>query len=247
MAYINFALLTEKGYSNDHYLALVMIGQNDSLLLESSDYGRFFDSFEEAGLIQYLKTEKNKYKAVRLSDRGKAFLHQLTMFGYTDNIGKLANRLREMYREHGVAEDRLGQHQTLIDRIIWFISETPFNLSDIFYGIEEYLSQTNSEYVRTLDRLFWQPKDIYASKPTLKDSWLFERLCQKHEISVTTFIKEISKGLREFRWLSGVVNNPIPKGFPEEMYFTGSYKGDVTAKERIRNYLLNKYRELYTK
>lgn len=234
--YINFELLTDKGYTPDELITLIMILQREAFQMEHLHSDSLFGKFEQEGLISYVKEGKSLIERVRLTKKGKELVLKMTSWGHSDNVDKLASKLQSMYDEYNVPEERKGKVKEIIERLQWFLESTPFSLTDIYYEFEDYLSKTDPKYVKVIANYIWNPSTIY-SNPKLGESTLFAALCHRHDIDVTKVINPTSTSVREFKWLSAVVNNVIPKGMPGDMYFTGSYQTDVMAKKRIREFL----------
>lgn len=248
--YINFTHLISKGYEVIDFINLIAIHQKETLFIESSIDSDKIKLYEDKKLVEYVKSGGSEYERIRLSTLGKAFLDQCTTRDYSDDIGRLATKLQDMYREYGVDEIRLGKHAQIVSDIIWFYSNTIFNLGDIYNGILEYIDGLSSAnelaYVKGLQNIFWEPrnKNIFAIHRTLQDSKLFELLCNSHgnksgEFLQGALIPNTEKEKSHFKYMNTLRNLQIPTGLADEMYITGSRASDIKAKKRILPMFIN--------
>ena len=227
MSYINFKLLYEKGLTDHEYLLLQKVFQKEILLLEpfSDDLKPLFDR----GLIQYLKGKENVLKAVRISKKGKEFLSQLSTMDYTDNIGEILDIIVDLYKSN---DKHVGTKLEVKNRLVWFIAETGFSAKVIINSIEEYLS-TNTEYTKSLENLLWTPASkAFSVHKNLKDSKLFDFICQKYSLDETFIVEH--KGGKEMEWLSNVSRLSVPKKLNEELYFTGNMESDLEHVNKLK-------------
>lgn len=237
MAYINYNHLYKKGLNETDYHILQKIFQKESILLEPhlSDFKRLFD----LGLIQYLKGKENTIEGVRISKKGKTFLNQLEDLEYSDEIGKLNEKLIELYevnQKHG------GNKLEIQNRLTWFISQTGFGADQIIKVIEEYL-MNNREYTMSLENLIWKPQSkAFSVHKNLKDSRLYDLFCKKYSMDESFFI-ENNKGV-ELEWLYAVAHLNPSKKLENDLYFTGSYESDLEHIKKIKIKYLNKIRKL---
>lgn len=230
--YINYNLLYSKNLSDIDYHVLQKIFQKEEKLLEP-----FLDRFnilEELGLIQYLKGKEGQAKGVRISRKGKSFLSQLQTMSYTDSIGSLVESLISLYKTNG---KHVGNKLEVQSRLIWFIAQTGFSPKVIRLTVEEYLLD-NPEYTMSLENLIWKPASIaFSVHKQLKGSKLYDCICFKYDLN-QTFLIETKKN-KAIEWLQSVSNLNVPKGVGSELYFTGSYQGDVEQVKKIEEYYFN--------
>lgn len=237
MTYLNFEHLESKGLSVEHFICMLMVLQKESLRFSAFVMSSHFDDLVS---MELLSGTIDKPKLTKL---GKTFLTQVTTFEFNDDISRLAKKLQEMYEFYGVSKERHGKFMHIVDRISWFTHSTPFDLSQIYYGVESYLKETETQYVVSLDNLFWKPQNVFSVKPNIKDSKLFEYLCEMYEYDISVFFEPHKEVIKITEWLQSIVNITIPKKLPDEMYFTGSYKGDVEAKRRIKSLVKTIYKK----
>lgn len=230
--YINYQLLYEKGLSDEDLSILQKIFQKEEVLLEP--FLDHFERFEDLGLIQYLKKKEGTVKGVRISKKGKALLSQLETMGYSDKIGELVDKLVENYVTRN---KHVGTKLEVQDRLIWFIGQTGFSTKVILDSVEEYLT-LNSEYTKSLENLLWTPSSkAFSVHKNLKDSKLFDFICQKYNLNQTFIIED--KGGKYVKWLADISALTIPKGLPEELYFTGTYKTDLEHIQLLKKMYLS--------
>lgn len=240
--YINTTYLIEKGYDIEDVITLSLISQKDGLLLTEERKARI-PELVRCKLLHFNTKISKETGMPNLTQDGKAFLHQVSTQDYSENIGRLTAKLQTMYQEAGAPDHRLGKEAMITDLICWFLSATPFSLTDIYEAIEDYIGNISSpDYLKTLDRLFWDKPNDRAIHWNLRDSELFAMICRRKGLSLNKVIDNTDKGIPAIRWVAAVVNHQIPKGLPDDMYFTGSYKTDVSAKKRIQHFLFNLFR-----
>lgn len=236
--YINFVYLESKGYEPQHLIDLLAINQKDLLYLERrSDC---LSIYITQGLAIEVKGAKPLPERIRISKRGKDLLQAATTRGYTDDIGRLATALQTKYVDYGVDERRVGKTKKVIDLLVWFLDSTDFSMTEVYKGVEHYLSETDPEWVMNLENLLWKQTSVYSVHPTIKDSKLFEYLCGLYNRDIVTYVEPTTKAKNYIEWVSRVVNTKIPSSLPDDCYFTGSYRGDVQAKKRIKSITLDK-------
>ncbi len=214
--YINYQLLYEKGLSDDDFHLLQKIFQK--FPIGDADVQKF----EEMGLVTYLKTGE-----IRISKKGNAFLSDLQILNYNDDIKEIIEKTIEMYTNH---DKPIGNKLEIKNRVTWFVSQTNFSNRVILESVNDYLN--NNDYILRLDNLFWKPQSHLSVHKNLKDSKIFDLIAHKYKLNQDYFLETKNK---EIRWLAAVSRLEVPKG---SIYFIG-YKED-----KIR---IEKFKETYEK
>ncbi len=229
--YINYKLLYESGLSNKDFHILQMIFQKEDVLLEA--HISCFKRFEKLELIQYIKAQKSKSKAIRVSKKGKSLLSNLGVMSFNNNLGDLIESLISLYETH---QKYVGNKLEVQSRLIWFVAQTGFSSKVIHSSTEEYLND-NPEFTKSLENLIWTPSSkAFSIHKNLKNSKLYDFICQKYKLD-ENFLIENKKG-KHIAWLQTVSSIIVPKTLQKELYFTNSYETDVIHVEKLKKQYL---------
>lgn len=225
--YLNFKLMHEKGILMTELVTLIAIGQKEAYILKDIP----FDYLEEQDFITYIKGSGTKEERVRLSPNGKALVDALTSRGVSEELLLLATDLTEMYEYYG---KETGNLMEVKDRLTWFINTTGFSPKVVKNAVEDYLSNSG-DYTLRLDNLLWKPQSTaYSVNFSLSDSRLFEIIRKKFNLPIHFYLKPSTKRKTKDTWLFDIMKLKVPKGMTEECYWTGSYKGDQEAFNRLK-------------
>lgn len=218
--YINFKQLLKCNLSDDEFLVLLKISQKDFDFITEKDEVTIC-KFLEMGLLERIKQCADLKTRLRISKKGKQFLRNIETANYTDEIQYLEEKLVKLYE--GYDKD-IGLRADVKNRLTWFVSETGFRIDIIEKYVDLYLQETEHKYIKTLANLIWTPQSIaFSVKFNLKDSKLFDIICKNMNLQQSVFLDKRDKEL-EYLFQYGSVKPP--KGLDEDLYYTGSYKGD---------------------
>lgn len=224
----------EKGILASELFTLMLINQKEAIYLRDIP----FDQLEEDGLISFLKGSGTKEERVRLSPNGKALLDALTTRGVSEDVLELSTKLVELYEDYGKESGNLIE---IRDRMGWFISTTGFSPKVILNAVEDYLT-IGGDYTMRLDNLIWKPQSVaYSVNYSLSDSRLFELIRKKFNLPITFYLKPSDKRKVKETWLYDIMKLKVPKGLPEECYWTGNEKEDKEALQRLKKQFKNLY------
>lgn len=222
----------EKGILMSELTTLIAINQKEAHILKDIPY----EYLEEQGLIEFIKGGKTKEEKVRLSKNGKALLDGLTTNGATEEILSLVQELVTMYDSYG---KETGNTLEVRDRLIWFIGATGFGVKAIKTTIEDYVSESG-DYTLKLDNLIWKPQSsAFSINFNLSDSRLFDIIIKKFKLPINFFLKPSDKRTVKDNWLFDVMKLKVPSKLSDDMYWTGSEKGDKEALTRLKKQFLN--------
>lgn len=225
--YINFKLMHEKGIYLSELYILIAINQKEAFLVEKIPY----EYFEEQGLIEFTKQGKTLEDKVRLSKNGKALLDALTTKGATEELLSTTQELVDIYEGYG---KETGNILEIRNRLIWFVQATGFGLNAIKTMVEDYVSNSG-DYTLRLDNLIWKPQSsAFSIHYSLSDSRLFDLIVKKYNLPVAFFLKPSDKRTARESWLFDIMKMKVPSKLPDEMYWTGSEKGDKEALIRLK-------------
>ena len=218
--YINFQQLARCNITQNELLLLVKISQKDSQFITAEDKDGV-DKLLKEELVELTKQGKTIRERLRVSKKGKQFLRNVETANYTDEIQYLEEKLVKLYE--GYDKD-IGLRADVKNRLTWFVSETGFRIDIIEKYVDLYLQETEHKYIKTLANLIWTPQSIaFSVKFNLKDSKLFDIICKNMNLQQSVFLDKRDKEL-EYLFQYGTVKPP--KGLDEDLYYTGSYKGD---------------------
>ena len=226
---INYEYLYAQGLTDTDYHNLQKIKQKQDWLLQD---GSRLDEYLSRGWIEYIKNGKP-----RLTKLGHMLMSKLNEYGYTEEIGNLHKELIQIYEKHGY-DERIGNPKELLDNLIWFCNQVPFNHEIIKHEVKCYLDENVSEqkYCPKIPNLIWKRPHHLNAHRNLAHSKLAEHMFVKYKM----FGDATSKPSKGIKWLIAVSNLPEPVKY----YLTGSKKGDVklieTAKTLLRPLLLNR-------
>jgi len=175
MNFINLFFLKSKKITIKQWLILQLVIQKESeelrMLLQGDP--SYFDWFEVNELIKFVKVPKDKFKSVRINSKGKAILTKCCIKDNSDEIEELCDRLIEEYE---TMNKPIGTRLNVLDRLIWFLSVTDFEIEEVEEAVLGYL-HSSDEYTKRLDNLFWTPPSTaFSIHKNLKDSILYDRL-----------------------------------------------------------------------
>lgn len=226
--YINFKLIYEKNLTLVELMILIAINQREAILMKDIP----FEYFEEQDWIIFIKGNGTKEERVRLSKNGKALLDALTTKGASEEVLTLTQNLVELYEYNG---KEAGNTLEIRDRLIWFINATGVSDKVIQTCVEDYLT-TSGDFTMRLDNLIWKPQSsAFSINYNLSDSRLFNIIMKKYNLPIQFFLKPSEKRTVKDTWLFDILKLKVPKGLSEEMYWTGTEKGDKDALARIKN------------
>ncbi len=175
MNYVNLPYLKSKGLTIKQWLIIQLIHQKESEQLRAllQDNPQHLVWFEDKGLIKFVKTPKDKFKSVRIDKKGKDILSKCCIKDNSPEIEQLCSDVMEEYEALGKAT---GTRLNVLDRLIWFLSVTDFEIDEVKEAVEAYLHD-NDEYTKRLDNLIWTPQSTaFSVHKNLKDSILFDML-----------------------------------------------------------------------
>lgn len=219
--YINFESLYKAGYSDCDLMVLQKIAQGDKHLLHP-DNEVVIDRFIEDGLVQIIKAGETKFDKLRVSIKGKQFLSNINQKELTDDVIVLENELIELYKTY---DKPIGLRNDVRARLCWFLGETGFRPDIIKKYVEEYLQDADPEYTMQLANLIWKPQSVaFSSNFTLKTSKLFDVISDKMNLRRDVFLE---KKDRELEYLLQYGSMRPPKRLSKDLYYTGSYEGDL--------------------
>jgi len=219
--YINFERLYKTGYSDCDLMVLQKIAQGDKHLIHP-DNEVVIDRFIEDGLVQLVKTGETKFDKLRISVKGKQFLIDICQKELTDEVITLENELIELYKTYNKP---IGLKNDVRARLCWFIGETGFRPDIIKKYVEEYLQDADPEYTMQLANLIWKPQSVaFSVNFNLKTSKLFDIISDKMRLQREVFLEKKDKEL-EYLLQYGSVRPS--KRLSKELYYTGSYEGDL--------------------
>ncbi len=213
--YINYKLLYKNDLDEDDFHNLQKIFQKDNIYNKDS-----LQKFEKKGLIQYLKSGE-----VRISKKGYAFLNDLQIKDYDEDIAEIVENAISSYERN---EQPVGNKAEVKARATWFVAQTGFSKRIIIEEINNYLM--NNSYILRLDNLFWKPQSHLSVHKNLKDSKLFDIIANKYKLNEEYYF---SQNNSEMDWLFKVSNLKVPRN---SVYFIG-YKEDKLRIEDIKLYL----------
>jgi hypothetical protein len=214
---------------------LQKIFQKETFLLTIHCTEMQLHKYEEMGLIQYNKNGGDIYDRVRISRKGKTLLSNLEKGEFSSEIAELCDKIINDYE---VAEKHVGNRLEVQNRLTWFIYNTGFSTKVVGDAVEEYLID-NSEYTLSLENLLWKPPSkAFSVHMNLKDSKLYDILCNKYKLNHNFFTAD-KKFDRSTQWLFEVSKLKVPKKLQPEFYITGSFESDNNALNKLKGMFFN--------
>ena len=212
---INFEYLYKAGLTDSDYILLIKVLQKEVDLISKDDTDRINELLEE-GYFTLLKTGKTIRERLRISPKGKAFLENLDKPLVTDEVILVEEKLKELYEERGN-----GTGKNFRERLAWFMNETGFSPKAIIQTVENHLHADSFTYA--LHNLIWKQPNVFATRPSLEESPLYEMICRDYKFNKTVYSDKKDK---ELHYLFQYGRVAPPKGLRKELYFTGSYETD---------------------
>lgn len=172
--YINFEILSKNNFSwaENELLVLQIIKQKQYDLLESCSKD-LLNNLYKNGYIQLIKGNKNvpKYMLVRLSEKAKKFLKDISVAEITSESKELAAKLISLYQNNNLT---INNKKKVVEMVSWFLSEVPdFTADKIYETVENYINTENRQFVRSLNNLIWKGESVFATKWQLSQSKLY--------------------------------------------------------------------------
>lgn len=228
MAYINYKLLFEKGFTLEDYHVLNMLNQKEYVFLEA--FSDTLDKFIELGIAGYKKGKEGSLNFLRIDARGVKLLEELHTYNFSIDIEEVQKNIEGLYEVNG---NFIGKRLKIRENLIWFKQVTIFNNKIIVDTVSEYLHSQNPDYIMSLENLIWRPQSkAFSVHKTLKDSLLYELVCKKYKIDTAFF--ENKKSTKEVNWLDTVSRLVPSKAINSELYFTGSMRTDLEHIEKVK-------------
>lgn len=217
--YINFNLLYQKGFSDDDFVLLQKIKQKEILPRNAN-----IQKFEELELVEYLKIGE-----IRISKKGNAFLNDLEIVNYNDDIKEIVEKSIELYDNY---KKPVGNKNDVKIRFAWFVGETGFSKEVILKEIEDYLLVTDMKFIAKLDNLIWRQPNVFSAHMSKKDSKLFDIIATKYKLNIDYFLETKNT---EMDWLFKISQLHVPKN---SVYFV-DYKTDKIRLKVIKEHYRN--------
>lgn len=177
MNYYNIKLLKQKGLTPIEVTYLQLIKQNRtedvSELLVDCD----LDSFEQRGLVTYIKGKPtdSSLNRVRLSSKGKKWLTDIETPEVTEGDLKMAEYLMEMYIKMSDDEERtIGNKKKVKMYCAVFRQKLQLTLHEMFWLC--YLFVEEYEFTKVLEKVFIDSnKNRYGNfESNIEDSKLYQ-------------------------------------------------------------------------
>lgn len=181
--YINFKIMKSKGLSAKDVVLLQMFKQNRSE--DTSEYISWelegdessLNSFEEDGLISYVKAKskkETKFNTVRLSKKGNKILEDLATFQVMEEDMRVYEWLKTRYLEF---EKEIGSEKKGLELCAWFRNESGITKNNLIILCRSFMAdEEQMKWSLMLQYLFWKP-DAHNryQKPRLENSklWLY--------------------------------------------------------------------------
>ena len=199
---INFEYLYKAGLTDSDYILLIKVLQKEVDLISKDDADRINELLEE-GYFTLVKAGKTIRERLRISPKGKAFLENLDKPLVTDEVILVEEKLKELYEERGNGAGK------------------SFSPKAIIQTVENHLHADSFTYA--LHNLIWKQPNVFATRPSLEESPLYEMICRDYKFNKTVYSDKKDK---ELHYLFQYGRVAPPKGLRKELYFTGSYETD---------------------
>jgi hypothetical protein len=148
--YINFEILSDNGVAFSDLEILLKIHQKQTDLLSDIGQSRLI-ALEHKEFITTIKTGKSYLKRLRLTSKGKEFLHTVSMRDKKESMD-LCTELCELYEGYG---QEIGNKNRCLTNLTWFLSVTNYTPEDIVQDVNDWLSRG---YRTWLENLLWDKK-----------------------------------------------------------------------------------------
>lgn len=188
--YINYSLFIKSGLSADDLLALLAAKQIEKEVLLTLTEDKI-SRLEELSLVTYIKGKVNEDKRLklRLSDKGKELLNNLSFEGAVDSESSvIVDWLIKVYKAKsgGIIKNK----QEILRRIHWFKTITQISGNHLALLLQCFINDTYNpdsgesvqEFMKNnprgvlnnmLDNLAWSPTSIMDKHKTLDKSPLY--------------------------------------------------------------------------
>lgn len=170
--YLNFKLIKAKKIKARDLLTIQAIKQKEYEMFKSSV--AYLEKLEKDGWLKKIKGTKKMevYLKFRLTDKAKRFLKTIEIVKASPNSIKLSKLLRQAYEDNNL-EKKKGNEKKVNEMIAWFLMETQYKPSIVLEKVNDYLSETESEYTKTLENLICYNVSHFVTKWDLRDSMLY--------------------------------------------------------------------------
>ena len=196
MAYINFNLLTEKGYDYIDALVLQMCKQmkfediSQHLMALSNYEVEFLLRYEDIGLVTFIKgsPKDNMFQKARLTKEGQKLLDSLEVASITEEDEKIWDWLAAYYKKIGkqVGNTKKGKRY-----LAQFRLDSGINRNKLVYLCKSFIDdESRMEYSIVLEYVFFKPFNVYSTRFSLEDSKLWKYYLEHKDTFDEEFKKE---------------------------------------------------------
>lgn len=186
--HINFKIYQKHNLTPELLIQLIAIKQKEVSVINTD----VLSHFEEIGYISYIKGKKDqdKRELVRLSDKGKKLLRELTTDSkdWTHIEETLFDWLSTYYQ---VRNKQVGNPNRVKKLLRWFSLESGLEKNDLVILISDFLASDEVEdNSKVLEYCLFYPKKFttdggksiaFEAKPDIFDSWLYKYYQQNKE------------------------------------------------------------------
>ncbi len=218
MAYINFSYLYENNLTDKDFMALQKIRQKENRFVDDEDILKM----QQLGYVD---------AGGKITKEGIYVLGKIETPELTVDIEELAERLLTLYSQFTT---RIGARSQVERNLKWFVASTGFGIQYILETVEEYLSSTEAQYIKTLERMIWEKPNAYATNRVLADSYLYFLMLKKYGIDKRVF-KKINTDAKLKYLLAVTKLEPVRI---KDYAFT-SYEDDVKHIKELKKELRN--------
>lgn len=188
--YINFKLLAEKEIYPEYFIFMQAVSQN-----KSEDLSRFLEDYyeklyytnqeppEEFTLVKAKNKSHTFYQRLRLSDRGKELLEELTTPSVEEQDKKVADYLIQVYTK---AKKDVSGKVRIYRHVRDFRIQSGIQKNNLIRVCQDFLTH-NEEQSHKLEYIFFKPANAFDTRFRLEDSWVYKHYLKNKERLDATF------------------------------------------------------------
>lgn len=184
--YVNFELLKSRGYCPVDVINLQLISQNKleslSQIISEEVLPEILEEYTENGLVTYV-TPKNKSDTlanrVRLSEKGVRLLEEIQIPSINEDDLKLFDWLEGVYK----SEDKeIGNRKKTKMYIALFRTNSGIERNCLAFLCKVFINdESQFEWSKMLEYLFFKPSSVYNVKFDLEQSNLYKYYLKKKD------------------------------------------------------------------
>lgn len=184
--YINFKHLEKSQLTIFDCFLLFAAKQTQTEYLIENLTDSQYSHFKELSLVEHIKQKTKKehpYASLRLSDKGKSFLEDLTSAPIEEEDQKVYDWLSNHYINAG---KEIGNRRKTLSHIKDFRIKSGICKNNLIKLCVDFLKD-NEDRSNKLEFVFYHPRTVFATRFDIEESWLHSHYLKKENYFKSIF------------------------------------------------------------